>query len=116
MMPESAAAIVWAGQPEADITAEAAELEALAVETGLKLAGSPIVARTGAELARIVATLATEVIVVSSTTITQGWLDVMRSCADLVTPLRRWPRTHPNAPTPHPRRHGPSDRTRDRAR
>ncbi|WP_159848669.1 hypothetical protein [Nocardia sp. CY41] len=117
MMLESAAAIVWAEQPEADIAAQAAELEALADQKGLKLGGQPIVARTGAELARIIATLAAEVIVVSSATITQGWLDVLRCRADVVTPLRRWPRTHPDAPTPpHPRCQGPGDRTRGRTR
>ncbi|MGW4719450.1 hypothetical protein [Nocardia sp. NPDC004260] len=117
MTLESAAAIVWAEQSETDIPAQAAALEALADQKGLKLGGKPIVARTGAELARIIATLAAEVIVVSSATITQGWLDVMRSRADVVTPLRRWPRTDPDAPTPHPRRcPSAGNRTRSRAR
>ncbi|WP_280247419.1 MULTISPECIES: hypothetical protein [Nocardia] len=98
MTSETAAAIVWAEQPETDIATQAAELEALANQLGLQLTGgNPIVVRTGPELARIVATLATGVIVVSSTVVAQGWLAVMRCCADVVTPLQRWQRIDPDA-------------------
>lgn len=95
MSPEHAVAIVWAEPPETDVPTEVAELQALAVELGLVLTVGPIVVHTGAEFARTLGTLATGVVVVSSTAVTQGWLGVLRCCADVVTPLRRWPRTSP---------------------
>ncbi|WP_433635535.1 hypothetical protein [Nocardia sp. CA-120079] len=120
MISESAAAIVWADQPEADITTLAAELEALAAELGLELTGGkPIVVRSGAEFARIVATLATGVIVVSSTAVAQGWLDALRCCADVVTPLRRWARADPGSrvdPDALRRHTGAGDRAQIQAR